>query len=95
MDLLKLRMLKSKRKMFEYLSARYKLNELKAIAQQQAAAEQQAAINERNAQAQENSTAQAVQGGLEKQALANEGKLQQEMIKQGGQQQNEDPLGLR
>lgn len=84
MDLLKLRMLKSKRKMFEYLSARYKLNELKAIAQQQAAAEQQAAINERNAQAQENSTAQAVQGGLEKQALANEGKLQQEMIKQGG-----------
>jgi hypothetical protein len=81
MDLLKLRMLKSKRKMFNYLEGRYKINELKAMAQQQAQMEQQAMMNERNAQAQENSTQIAAQAGLEKQALANQGKSDQEAMK--------------
>jgi len=81
MDLLKLRMLKSKRKMFNYLEGRYKINELKAMAQQQAQMQQQAMMNERNAQAQENSTQIAAQAGLEKQALANQGKSDQEAMK--------------
>jgi hypothetical protein len=52
-------------------------------------------MNERNAQAQENSTQIAAQAGLEKQALANQGRSEQEAMKAQAQMQNEDPLGLR
>lgn len=93
-DLLKLRMLKSKRKMYDYLQGRYKQNELKALAKEAADRQTQIAINDRNAQAQENSANAAVQGGLEKQALANQGKIQSEALKIGAGQ-NSDPLGLR
>lgn len=93
-DLLKLRMLKSKRKMYDYLQGRYKQNELKALAKDAADRQTQIAINDRNAQAQENSANAAVQGGLEKQALANQGKIQSEALKIGAGQ-NSDPLGLR
>jgi regulator of protease activity HflC (stomatin/prohibitin superfamily) len=91
MDLLKLRMMNSKRKMFEYLRGRYKQNELRALAKEQADRATQEAINERNAQAQENATATAAQAGLEKQALANQGQIQKEAVKVGAQSPQEMP----
>lgn len=95
MDIVRVRMLKSVRKIYNYLKARYATKKREQIAQQQQEAAAAQAMNERNAQAQENSAAIAGEAGLQKQQMMNDAKASSDFINMANNQQNSDPLGIR